>query len=153
MTHYADLAECTYFPRGAFEGTRLVAVGWLDRKMPFATGDLDPAFADRLDDWNRKQRFGIFLGSHDCNLVGCSAPRPRDTGEILVPHRDPDTLYVMPTLAIHYVRHHRYRPPQEFVDAVLATPDEKIPQIVLALKRKKIYWDRAGGGPPGTRYE
>ena len=46
-------------------------------------------------------------------------PRKSGSAEIIVPGRD-GKAYRAPTLISHYVRSHRYRPPREFVEAVLA---------------------------------
>jgi hypothetical protein len=53
--------------------------------------------------WWVRRRFGFVAGN----------------GEIIVPGRG-GKVYRAPTLIAHYVREHRYKPPKEFVEAVLA---------------------------------
>jgi hypothetical protein len=44
-----------------------------------------------------------------------------------------DVIYVAPELILHYIQEHRYRPPDEFISAVLRCPDPKTQQYLDAL--------------------
>jgi hypothetical protein len=73
-------------------------------------------------------------GFHHCNLCPLPAegqfPEPvtvaTPDGEVMVGHGEirvtgeDGVTYASPDLIVHYVTVHRYRPPQKFVDAVLA---------------------------------
>src|SRR5260370_23214801 len=107
-------------------GLQLRPVGWLE-KPGFPTGEvpdeclnaLVTAHADRvLRDGTR--------GIHTCTLCGKSRPFIKwrgqtvhllGAGHYLVRHGD--TVYMAPELLLHYIRAHRYRPPEEFVRATL----------------------------------
>jgi hypothetical protein len=62
-------------------------------------------------------------------------------GFLVIPGRD--TLYVAPNLVIHYIVCHGYRPPPDFVDAVLACPPLSSAAYLRALRRL---------GPPSLRW-
>ena len=83
------------------------------------------------------------MGVHRCDLPGCLAEPPADTGELFVAHPfRPDALYVIPSLALHYVRHHRYALPAEVVATVRAAPEEKIPRVVVDYPGRRVVWER-----------
>jgi len=62
------------------------------------------------------QPYVVAAGFHTCELCADF----RRSGEIFVPSET--VLYVAPVMIDHYVRAHRYLPPREFIDAVLAIP-------------------------------
>lgn len=141
MTHFPDLQRCTYF--GA-KYRSLVAVGWLDKEHPFATGAIEQAAHERLkqflvDHW---EPFAA-AGFHECNLC------PRNTrlapfvvngkryalgsDNFFVPTAT--EVFVAPSLLLHYIEAHGYCPPMAFQDAVLACPPMRSPyymQLVTA---------------------
>jgi len=158
MAIYADLGPIDYF-RSATSSWR--AVGWLGEGHPFRQGEVSGAFFDRLctlllSPW---QRFG-FLGFHGCDLCPDDLPRGLDGAEIREVlrrrFREQNTMqvganellmgcknlwvpgtgcvYVAPSLIAHYVRAHRYAPPEEFIDAVLRCPDTHSPEYRAALE-------------------
>lgn len=108
------------------DGLTLRAVGWLERPG-FTTGtvpkDCIAALVEGL-------RGGIFSdgtrGYHDCTLCGKFMPeikwkrrgiRLQGHGHYLV--QQGQRVYMAPSLLLHYVLDHGYRPPDEFLDAVL----------------------------------
>ena len=113
-------------------------VGWLDQSMPFSTGTVQPSFLDRLENWIRVGRVNPMRGIYQCNICRVSQwpllpleenPSVNIEGkrlflgnwEIWIPGRH-GRIFASPALIIHYVRVHGYRPPEEFVAAVI---DEK----------------------------
>ncbi len=105
----------------------MVNVGWLGRDQPFSTGDVPEDLRTALLELARDPK-NIMRGLHDCELCGeespIMVPFPRarrgrvalGTGEI---HVEQDgTIYSAPTLIIHYVDKHHYRPPEDFLQAV-----------------------------------
>jgi hypothetical protein len=135
MTYFADGSPYAYLPhalRSAETGGDAVNVGWLEATEPFAVGSVEPEFVDRLaelcrDGVNRTRGF------HRCSL--CPQPAPpelaeptsvRSSGgdyfvgsaEIRVRGRN-GVQYAAPDMIVHYVTAHRYRPPDDFVAAVL----------------------------------
>ncbi len=118
MTYIPDMAPCTYFP--VAKGTPLVAVGWLEDGNEFSKGSVTEAFYRRLEHLLREpwQPF-VAVGVHQCSL--CQFDGPVGTANIFVPSNG--RILAAPALILHYVDCHRYRPPEEFVQAVLECPD------------------------------
>jgi hypothetical protein len=127
MSWYADLDTRTMVA----SGDHVRAIGWLDSDQPFAQGEVPPEFLGRLDEFVRQAglsasalSFPAFCGVHECELCDRPAdPRafgPCGAGNFGVPQGE--VLYVAPELVGHYVRVHSYRPPAEFVAAVMASP-------------------------------
>jgi hypothetical protein len=125
MPYFPELSAYTYFGgdprRAAFN------VGWLRTGHPFPTAEPDPTFVDALVRCAiRPAR--LCMGIHPCDL--CPAPLrihvPIEAagrriqignGEIVV--GTASRTFRAPTLVVHYVRDHAYRPPAEFIAAVL----------------------------------
>jgi hypothetical protein len=134
VTHYADLSAYEYTDPPE-DGDRHLNIGWLDAEHPFTKGVLGDEALERLDNL-RSSPVNLFRGSHACDfcLAELRTQLPetgtalisalRDTGalgngEIVV--KGAEAWYHAPVLITHYIRRHGYLPPQEFVDAVLAT--------------------------------
>jgi hypothetical protein len=113
MSFFPDLSPYTYFPH---ETPGTVNVGWLERSNSFAVGKTSEEFRARLLQLCERpvrQTRGIHLCPfcRGKNRVGGSA-------EIRV--AGVDKVYAAPELIHHYVVAHGYKPPEEFVTAVLA---------------------------------
>lgn len=127
---YEDLSEYDYQGEDAFMDrasgfyalwyrpayTRL-NVGWLAAGRPYPSGPVPPAFVAQLKAVQEVQRMNECLGYHECDL--CSHGPAEGNGEVRIPG-PPGIAYAAPFLITHYVTAHGYRPPQPFVDAVLA---------------------------------
>ena len=127
MTHFPDLTPYAYAPSPdpAFN------VGWLDASAPFPTGPTPTAFHQKLLAYCRPQYVvRRYRGVQTCPF--CAGPQTvvqvgsggeqitLGNGEIRV--IGTEVVYAAPTLIYHYVVDHGYRPPQAFVEAVLAGP-------------------------------
>jgi len=117
MTEFADLTHCNYFP---VECEALLAVGWLSAGTQYGADDSDPAFFTKLlelaaSPWQPVASTGL----HECEL--CQFQPKTGTATIFVPYQG--NIYVAPELIVHYIAAHRYKPPQVFVDAVIACPE------------------------------
>ena len=137
MASLSDLSPCTYFG----DPTGLVAVGWLDAPDSYASGATPSGFVEVLGDllerpWNPWH----YAGFHTCTL--CSPGEwwwlPPELNHLelggtnlWVPGEG--VVYVAPSLIIHYVHHHDYLPPQEFIDAVVACPAMESAEYFAAL--------------------
>jgi hypothetical protein len=134
MAYYPDFERCTYFDLR--DDTNLVAIGWLERGHDFPRGPVDKPFFDRLEALCQRPwpRF-VFLGGHECDL--CQYGGPYLGYDIFIPYRD--RIFAAPAGVIHYVGDHWYRPPDEFIEAVLACPDTESAEYGAALL--------ANGGP------
>lgn len=132
MTYFADLTPYEYYP----DEPELDAfnIGWLDLAEEYVKGETSQEFQTRL--W--LFCYGVVnptRGFHLCNLCAESAnavsvlKKTRlGTAEIRVFHQD--KTYAAPNLIYHYVVDHGYRPPGEFIEAVLWGPLPDSPQYI-----------------------
>jgi hypothetical protein len=114
VAFFEDLSPYTYFPEK--ESLEIVNVGWLDRAHPFPTGETTEEFRaklGRLCERRHKQTRGF----HPCYFCK-GQERPTSSAEMRVAGNG--RVYAAPSLVHHYVVAHGYRPPDEFVAAVLA---------------------------------
>jgi hypothetical protein len=107
-------------------------VGYLWFGHSYPKGNVEKLILERLVAIAEKPLIHA-RGFHSCNVGFCfvslrSQPRFRYRGrtltlgsaEIIVP--DDEAVYCAPNLILHYIRHHRYRPPECFCAAVLKCP-------------------------------
>lgn len=143
MTYYPDLTPYDYLPQTVPEGVELLTVGWLEPGRDFptaATEDLDPLFWQNLvtlaaDHPVAKTRSvhacrfrHLFEADYQYRAVYGSRVLYLGSAEIRVIAADGRHL-TAPTLVVHYVRDHGYRPPAEFVEAVAAMRVGPAPRI------------------------
>lgn len=132
MTYFPDLSTYEYLTYirdfEAEVGITSLNVGWLDGSMPYPTGVVSDEFKERLlefcFDGNTVLHTTEF---HSCNLGNCPieiVPEQRGNNvayfsfsEIRVIGKL--AIYAAPTLIYHYVVVHNYKPPDEFIEAVL----------------------------------
>lgn len=145
MSWFPDMGNSCLVARG----NHIRAVGWLSDKHPFPIGDTSPEFLSRLKEFCRRWGdgieplwWGMFLGSHLCELCGEYSA----SGNIGVPAGD--ILFAAPEMVIHYVEVHRYAPPTEFVAAVLAAPLPGTPEYTKAVAAFRAVHLRQSGGMP-----
>jgi hypothetical protein len=115
MSYFEDLTPYTYFhPEEELPDT--VNIGWLEDGHPFSTGPTPEAFRATLAllcETRVKQTRGRF----PCPF--CPGPNPRaSSSEVRVAGNG--RVYAAPTLVHHYVEAHDYRPPDQFIEAVLS---------------------------------
>lgn len=130
MTYFQDGTKYSYLPDFVDDS---INIGWLDKAESFTTGDVPPDFVDRLVELCGKP-VNLTRGFHHCNL--CPLPEGQfpepitvatPAGDVMLGHGEiratgkDGVTYASPDLIAHYVTAHRYRPPQEFIDAVLAS--------------------------------
>ncbi len=104
-------------------------VGWLDADHPFEIGEVDESLVARLVRLANSNTRNVYRGWHNCELCRVESPivlpcpeAPNGKvglghSEILVPAPG-GVAYAAPTLVIHYISNHQYKPPAEFVTAV-----------------------------------
>ena len=120
-------------------GPAVRAIGWLEHGQPFDTGSVDPGFLAALKahvaDAGRWLPV-ISPGVHFCDLGGCG--RTGGAHYVIIPAAT--CVYVAPALVVHYVEHHRYAPPPEFVAAILACPEQSSDAYVELLTPFASTW-------------
>lgn len=106
----------------------MLNVGWLGSDSAFKTGPVLPGLVDALLVLATDQQ-NVTRGWHDCEFCGVESPIvvsvPGSGESIYLGHAELHVrgvggeVYAAPTLVIHYVAEHGYRPPSVFQDAVL----------------------------------
>jgi hypothetical protein len=104
-------------------GDHVRAIGWLHPDYPYSKGEVSAEFLARLKEFAARSGasaealyFGAYRGFHTCEFCG----QAHGIGNFGVP--DGDLLFVAPEMVVHYIEEHGYRPPAEFVAAVLRSP-------------------------------
>jgi hypothetical protein len=133
MTYYPDLARYDYLPDTVPDGVELFTVGWLEPGHDFAVTEQepDPVFWQNLITLAADHSVAATRSVHACRFshlfeadfqfgaVYGTRVLYLGSAEIRVVAADGRRL-TAPTLVVHYVRDHGYRPPPEFVEAVTA---------------------------------
>lgn len=101
---------------------------------PFSCGRTEAEFLEKLLSLFNACRVNVMRGVHRCNLCGPESWSPRfsDIPSMTIGGRDVllgncelwfpgegSTIYAAPSLIIHYVTAHDYRPPKEFLKALM----------------------------------
>jgi hypothetical protein len=127
VSHFDDGSLYSYVAGEGGEG--VLNIGWLDASHEYHRGTVPPEFVGSLKDLCARGTYRT-RGWHRCNLCSNGAPYPVavDGGpavryqvgdaEIRV-HGRGGIVYAAPTMVIHYVEEHGYRPPDVFIAAVL----------------------------------
>ncbi len=112
--YYDDLTPYTY---DAIRWAKNpVNIGWLDKGQDYTKGEVPAGFLNKL---GSADTCGRHKGSHNCPFCGGS-----DSSNVLYV-QGKGVTYVFPEMLSHYIRKHGYKPPQEFIDAVMALPDKE----------------------------
>jgi len=146
MAYFPDLSPCSYggdilldFEErvaGRYPTRTLplpLAVGWLSNGQPFTQGTVSPEFRRRLDVvLEQGYETCHFMGWHGCEFCeASSAPSggakkpssnhvPSGFHNLNIPGRH--AVYYAPELIAHYIDEHEYRPPDEFMTALIDCP-------------------------------
>lgn len=128
--YHADFDEYWLRRNRRTEQLTILGIGWLDISMPYATGSTPAAFRERLLEHCVRGVLRLMCGFHFCQFCNHEPIRTSlwygeqqvlcDNGEIWV--SGSDVIYVAPAMVYHYVTEHGYRPPDEFIDAVMRGP-------------------------------
>jgi hypothetical protein len=132
MTHYKDLSPYQYVKDSIPAGVTAVNVGWLEPEEEFTQGNTPEGFTDALATIVRDSRQMKMRGWHSCRLphVGYTEPYPTNVdlggqkvslggAEVRVIAKSGEWL-IAPDLILHYVLNHSYKPPVDFIEAVMS---------------------------------
>jgi len=112
MSYFPDLSRVEHS-----SGPDTVLVGWLEQTHPYAQGETSREFRERLELLcSNTPLHEMFHGCHACEFCG------RWVGWANIVVDGESCSFVAPTLVWHYVAGHNYRPPEEFITAVLSAP-------------------------------
>jgi hypothetical protein len=116
--YFSDLSPYPYSKRSS------LSVGWLDSSHDYEQGEVPKDFLERLSVFCDNPVF-VTMGVHECDFCqgagGSGGGLEYGSGEIWV-FGPGSAHYVAPDMIQHYVVRHHYRPPEEFIQAVLACP-------------------------------
>jgi hypothetical protein len=125
----------------------LQKVGYLWFGHSYPRGNVSHLFFERLVALVEQPLVGA-RGYHNCNIGLCRLthkfrPQPvfryrgrvlyLGSSDILVP--DAKAVYCAPSLILHYIRHHKYQPPECFCAAVLNCPGPGSVEYSAAIKQ------------------
>ncbi|TDC10166.1 hypothetical protein E1265_31610 [Streptomyces sp. 8K308] len=132
MTYYPDRSAYHYLAETVPADVTALNIGWLSSLRRYPKGEAPEGFTEALALLCRDQPRARTRGVHACGLphrLGESRQPVRievggekvllGTAEVRVIAKTGEWL-IAPTLVHHYVTRHRYLPPPEFVEAVLA---------------------------------
>lgn len=131
MTYFADLTPFAYNGQNENTDRPTLNAGWLDVSQLHPMGETSPEFQDRLFDFCLPEYMvHLCRGYHECQF--CQNPsymitvergyKTADLGNGEIRVIGTSAIYAAPTLIYHYVVTHHYRPPKEFIEAVLTSP-------------------------------
>jgi hypothetical protein len=149
--YFVDLTTYSYL-RNNEEIPDILNIGWLDSEHPFEKGEVASQYTDKLKEIILSGKCVLRArGMHPCPF--CNEPTlvKSDTkylalgaSEIWIPTQN-NIIYAAPNMLHHYITAHKYKPPQEFLDAVLDVvfPPDWGEEWVWkeAFKRLKIEFD------------
>jgi hypothetical protein len=116
-------------------------IGWLERRCDYATWDPPIELLARLQYLCLSPTNGT-MGYCSCSLCGFAAEYPitiivdgtpvcLGSAEIRIQSRE-GRRFVCPDMVYHYVQRHKYRPPAEFIDAVMQATISDVMLMALA---------------------
>jgi hypothetical protein len=110
--YFPDLSRYAYWGREP----NTYNVGWLDATHPYPTGDVPTEAVERLHAF-LEIPVRPMLGAHRCELCHNTS-----WGNEIRIFGQGEIVYAAPTMIYHYVVDHHYRPPDEFIQAILTSP-------------------------------
>jgi hypothetical protein len=121
--YYEDLTPYDY---GYTEYKNALNIGWLEKGHEFLTGDF-PEKQEVLKKLKAKKIENRYRGWHSCDY--CDPYDESEPGHTwIIKDRNGNGEYIVkwngktyaaPILITHYIEDHNYKPPQEFIDAVI----------------------------------
>jgi hypothetical protein len=145
MTYFPDLAPYACSLRDEQEPVAgLRHVGWLEGGHEFTRGTIQRAVPEKLrEQCARNLVVQEMRGTHPCSICGADETwlvtrlgrHLLGSAELWTPGEG--VWYAAPTLIVHYIEAHEYRPPPEYCAAVLACDLDvwSAPKELLSLLR------------------
>lgn len=140
--YLSDLSLHPYKYSPLEEGIVVLSVGWLDNSHEYEQGEVSSVFLERLWRFCPELLIGK-MGYHRCPFcVHPAYPIRVRWGAEEIPLGSAETrifgsgnkVYASPNLIYHYVSQHHYRPPAEFIQAVLSCPLPGSPEYDARIK-------------------
>ena len=119
LTFFQDMARSSLVARGQ----HVRAIGWLHPAHPYTRGSVPTEFLARLKEFIRRPGlsgddfyFPGIGGLHTCEFCG----NAHGGGNLGLPCDD--LLFVFPDMIVHYIEAHDYKPPDQFIAALMRSP-------------------------------
>lgn len=129
--YFEDLSDYSYYLSGELPNVK--NVGWIDSRHYFERGDVPKVVVDKLcrliaGSTVFDAHVNRIRGVHPCNLCGERNIEVSVGGksmyigssEIWVPYTCADGYFASPAMIVHYIEVHGYKPPDEFIEALMA---------------------------------
>lgn len=104
--YYEDLSPFEY----GMAYPECLNIGWLDEGQPYEKGNVPDGFVKKLEELPVLMKH---MGHHDCPFCG------KEISSVVKFAKGDNINYLTPGMISHYVEKHEYKPPQEFIDAVM----------------------------------
>ena len=109
-------------------GENVLNVGWLDSHHEYSKGSVPLDFLERLQ-WYCQESVFLTFGFHVCEFCGKDfgvemliLGKKRKLGSAEIRVIGQKAIYAAPDMIYHYIVDHQYRPPDEFILAVIEEP-------------------------------
>ena len=134
--YFKDHTYYNYYVNKPLE--MIINIGWLSYEHFYEMGETEPEFIEKLteiiiNDYFYDYKFNRIRCNSSCKLCKESILQPyvdkkrnalmdMPLGfcELLIPSQVNNQYYASPGLILHYIRDHYYKPPQEYIDSVMA---------------------------------
>ena len=134
--YFKDHTYYNYYVNKPLE--MIINIGWLSYEHFYEMGDTEPEFIEKLteiiiSDDIYDYKFNRIRCNAPCNLCrecieipyinkkrNALMDMPLGHSELLIPSQVNNQYYASPGLILHYIRDHYYKPPQEYIDSVMA---------------------------------
>ena len=117
-SYFQDLTPYVYDGRNS----SCLNIGWLDGRE-YNMGECPKEFIDNLDTVISSNQFvsARHKGFYTCDLCDKSIHhREKGKSSTILTINDDGRCYSFPKMILHYIKSHNYKPPQEFIDAVMS---------------------------------
>lgn len=117
----------------------ILAVGYIEHPHEYTVGQATTEVINKLElianlahvRYNLLAYFGVYFCSYCAEAKPSDRPRGLPQVDIIIPGQN--CIYISPGGISHYMLHHSYMPPKEYIDAVLCCPEYGTHQFIEAL--------------------
>jgi len=122
-------------------GYSIRAVAWLTDTQPFTAGPVSAKFLNVLRQHIEKAWQPFYMaGDHECELCKKGFLRQAFSSSFNLFIPSGSVLYFSPIMVEHYILAHGYQPPDEFIEAVIASPAQETPEYFQAVRPFAERW-------------
>lgn len=134
MAWYEDLTKCDYLAE--FLPVTYITIGWLEKGKSYKTGEISKETVEKIYEFNKTPGMCIrFCGYHNCDF--CDFINI-ELGAITILIAYKDKVYICPALVSHYIEKHQYRPPDEFIEAILNYDHQYAMEYFKKIRENKL---------------